>query len=89
MKRRRLLSSYLGNFDRDRLNGYGLLITNSGAAYAATFKDNIAQSDLIQKACTGELSDEWTACIGTYRFPDGNIYRGKFSHGLPEVSGCS
>jgi hypothetical protein len=78
---------YIGNFGRGRLNGYGLLIGKSGVAYAGTFKNNIAQSDLIQKKCPGELSDEWTNCIGTYRFPNGNIYRGEFAHGLPDGIG--
>jgi hypothetical protein len=78
---------YIGNFGRGRLNGYGLLIGKSGAAYAGTFKDNIAQSDLIQKECAGELSEDWTDCIGTYRFPNGNIYSGEFAHGLPDGIG--
>jgi hypothetical protein len=78
---------YIGNFSGTRLNGYGLLIRRSGLAYAGTFKDNIAQPDLIQKACGGEISAEWTNCIGTYRFPNGNVYRGEFAHGLPDGIG--
>lgn len=78
---------YIGNFGRGRLNGYGLLIGKSGAAYAGTFKDNIAQSDLIQKECSGDISADWTNCIATYRFPDGNVYRGEFAHGLPDGIG--
>ena len=74
---------YVGNFRRGRLNGYGLLIGKSGVAYAGTFKDNIAQSDLTQKTCQAEVSANWTNCIGTYRFPDGNVYRGEFARGLP------
>src|SRR6185437_15968057 len=58
-----------------------------GAAYAGTFKDNIAQSDLTRKQCPGEASADWTDCIGTYRFPNGNVYRGEFAHGLPEGIG--
>jgi len=78
---------YVGNFKDGRLNGYGLLIAKSGAAYAGTFKDNIAQSDLTQKQCAGEASADWTSCIGTSRFPNGNVYRGEFAHGLPEGIG--
>jgi hypothetical protein len=79
---------YIGNFARGgRLNGYGLLIGKSGAAYAGMFKDNIAQSDLTQKECQGELSAAWTNCVGTYRFHNGNIYRGEFAHGLPDGIG--
>jgi len=78
---------YIGSFARGRLNGYGLIIERSGAAYAGTFKDNIAQSNLIQKGCSGELSGDWTNCIATYRFPDGNVYRGEFVHGLPDGIG--
>jgi len=70
-----------------RLNGYGLLIAKSGVAYVGTFKDNIAQSDLTQKECPREVSTDWTNCIGTHRFPDGNVYRGEFAHGLPEGFG--
>lgn len=78
---------YVGSFRDGRLNGYGLLIGKSGVAYAGTFKDNIAQSDLTQKECAREASADWTNCIGTYRFPDGNVYRGEFAHGLPEGIG--
>jgi hypothetical protein len=78
---------YIGNFSDKRLNGYGLLIRRSGVAYAGTFKDNIAQPDLIQKKCGGELSADWTNCIGTYRFSNGNVYRGEFAHGRPDGIG--
>jgi hypothetical protein len=78
---------YVGSFKNGRLNGYGLVIAKSGAAYAGTFKDNIAQSDLTQKQCSGKVTADWTNCIGTYRFPNGNVYRGEFVHGLPEGIG--
>ena len=81
-------ATYVGSFKDHRLNGYGLLIAKTGAAYAGTFKDNIAQSDLTQKQCSGEASADWTNCIGTYRFPSGNVYRGEFVHGLPEGIGA-
>lgn len=80
-------ATYVGGFRDGRLNGYGLLIPKSGTAYAGTFKDNIAQSDLTQKQCPRVVSAGWTNCIGTYRFPDGNVYRGEFAHGLPEGLG--
>jgi hypothetical protein len=80
-------SIYVGNFRRGRLNGYGLLLGKSGVAYAGSFKDNIAQPDLIQKECGGKLSADWTNCIGTYRFRNGNVYRGEFAHGVPEGIG--
>jgi len=78
---------YVGSFRGGRLNGYGLLLVESGAAYAGTFKDNIAQPDLVQKKCTGESSSGWTNCIGVYRFPDGNVYSGEFADGLPDGIG--
>ena len=78
---------YVGSFKNGRLNGYGLLIAKSGVAYAGTFKDNVVQSDLTRKECPREVSADWTNCIGTYRFPDGNVYRGEFAHGLPEGIG--
>lgn len=78
---------YIGKFRRGRLNGYGLLIGNSGVAYAGMFKDNLAQSDLHQKECRGESSATWTDCIGTYRYPSGNVYRGEFSRGRPNGIG--
>ncbi len=79
---------YVGSFKDGRLNGYGLLITKSGAAYAGKFKDNIAQSGLTQKGCPREAPASWANCIGTYRFADGNVYRGEFAHGLPEGIGA-
>jgi hypothetical protein len=51
------------------------------------FKDNLAQSDLTQKECRGDISAAWTNCIGMYRFPNGNVYRGEFAHGVPEGIG--
>lgn len=78
---------YVGHFTDGRLNGYGLLLTQSGLAYAGTFKDNIAQSHLRQKECQGDPSANWTNCIGTYRFPNGNVYQGEFAHGVPEGLG--
>ncbi|MGH2443697.1 MAG: hypothetical protein ACRDFX_11130, partial [Chloroflexota bacterium] len=32
---------------------------------------------------SGEVSADWTNCIGTYRFSNGNVYRGEFADGLP------
>jgi hypothetical protein len=78
---------YVGSFKDGRLNGYGLLIAKAGTAYAGTFKDNIAQPDLTRKQCSGEASADWTNCIGTHRFLNGNVYRGEFAHGLPEGIG--
>jgi hypothetical protein len=78
---------YVGSFRDGRLNGHGLLIAKSGSAYVGTFKDNIPQSDLTQQECLREASTDWTNCIGTHRFPDGNVYRGEFTHGLPEGIG--
>jgi hypothetical protein len=79
---------YVGSFRKGRLNGFGLLIARSGAAYAGMFKDNIAQFEPTHEECSRELSaSDWTNCIGTYRFPNGNVYRGQLSHGLPEGIG--
>jgi hypothetical protein len=79
---------YVGSFRKGRLNGYGLVIARSGAAYAGIFKDNIAQFDPTHRECSAEVSSaNWTNCIGTYRFPNGNVYRGEFSRGLPQGIG--
>jgi hypothetical protein len=78
---------YVGSFKAGRLNGYGLLIAKSGVSYAGIFKDNIAQADLTQKECLREAYAVWTNCIGTYSFPNGNVYRGEFAQGLPEGIG--
>lgn len=78
---------YVGSFRKGRLNGYGLLIARSGAAYSGIFKDNIAQFDLTHRECSGEISAAWTNCIGTYRFHNGNLYRGEFMRGLPQGIG--
>jgi hypothetical protein len=78
---------YVGSFRDGFRNGYGLLIAKSGVAYAGLFKDNFPQSELTQKQCQGDISGTWTNCIGMYRFPNGNVYRGEFSHGVPEGIG--
>lgn len=78
---------YVGSFRDGFRNGYGLLIAKSGVAYAGSFKDNFAQSELTQKECQGDISAAWANCIGMYRFPNGNVYRGEFAHGVPEGIG--
>jgi len=78
---------FVGSFRNGFRNGYGLLIAKSGVAYAGLFKDNFAQSQLTQKECQGDISAAWTNCIGKYRFPNGNVYRGEFAHGVPEGIG--
>ena len=78
---------YVGSFRNGFRNGYGLLIAKSGAAYAGLFKDNFAQSELTHVECQGDISAAWTNCIGTYRFQNGNVYRGEFANGLPDGIG--
>jgi hypothetical protein len=78
---------YVGDFKDGFRNGYGLLLAKSGVAYAGSFKDNFPQSELTRKECQGDISAAWTDCIGMYRFPNGNVYRGELAHGLPEGIG--
>jgi len=78
---------YVGSFRDGFRNGYGLLIAKSGVAYAGLLKDNFPQSELTQKECHGDVSAAWTNCISMYRFPNGNVYRGEFAHGVLEGIG--
>lgn len=78
---------YVGSFKDDFRNGYGLLIAESGVAYAGFFKNNYPQSELTQKECRGDVTAAWTNCIGTQRFANGNVYRGEFARGIPDGVG--
>lgn len=74
-------SMYIGEFRDSRLNGHGVWITASGTAYAGTFINNIPQSDVTRKNCSGPPSAEWTNCVATMTYPNGNVYHGEFVQG--------
>jgi cyanophycinase len=78
---------YAGEFRGNSLNGHGIWITKSGAAYSGTYRDNTPQSDVSQKNCSGPPSPAWTNCVGTVRYGNGNIYRGEFVNGQREGVG--
>ena len=73
-------SIYAGEFRDGRLNGHGVWFTKSGAAYSGTFVNNIPQSDVSRKNCTGDQSS-WSNCVAEVRYGNGNLYRGEFMHG--------
>jgi hypothetical protein len=74
-------SEYIGEFRGDRLNGRGVWFTASGAGYSGTFVNNIPQSDVSQRNCSGPPSSAWTNCVAMLRHPNGNVYRGEFMQG--------
>ncbi len=80
-------SIYAGEFLGDRLNGHGIWFTASGAGYSGTYVNNIPQSDVTQKNCTGRRSRDWTNCVAKILHPNGNIFRGEFVLGLREGIG--
>jgi hypothetical protein len=79
-------SVYAGEFGGDKLNGHGVWFTSSGAGYSGTFIDNLPQSDVSMRNCTGERSS-WSNCVATVRYGNGNLYRGEFMHGLRDGIG--
>lgn len=79
-------SIYAGEFRDGRLNGRGVWFTRSGAGYSGTFVDNIPQSDVSQKNCSGP-APSWDHCVATVRYGNGNVYRGQFMHGQREGVG--
>jgi len=79
-------SIYAGEFRGNKLNGHGVWFTNSGAGYSGTFVENIPQSDVSQRNCTGELSS-WSNCVASVRYGNGNLYRGEFVNGHREGIG--
>jgi hypothetical protein len=80
-------SIYIGQFQGNRLNGHGVWITASGAAYAGTFVNNIPQSDVSQENCQGPPVDGWTHCVAAFRYGNGNVYRGEFVQGQRQGTG--
>lgn len=79
-------SIYAGEFRGNKLNGHGVWFTNSGGGYSGTFVENIPQSDVSQKNCTGEPSS-WSNCVAGVRYGNGNLYRGEFVNGHREGIG--
>lgn len=43
------------------------------------------RSDLPK--CVGEKQNAWTLCVGTFKFPNGNIYTGEWHNGMREGNG--
>jgi hypothetical protein len=80
-------SIYIGGFRGDRLNGHGVWFTKSGAGYSGTFVDNIPQSDVTQRNCSGRLSAAWNNCVAEISYGNGNTYRGEFVLGHREGIG--
>jgi hypothetical protein len=79
-------STYAGEFRGNRLNGHGVSFTKSGGGYSGTFIENIPQSDVSQKNCTGEQTS-WSNCVATVPYGNGNLYRGEFVNGHREGIG--
>ncbi len=73
-------SVYAGEFHGDRLNGHGVWFTKSGKGYSGTFLDNVPQSDVSMKNCTGDQGS-WSNCVAIVRYGNGNLYRGEFVRG--------
>lgn len=80
-------SIYAGEFHGNKLNGHGVWLTKSGAAYSGTFVDNIPQPDVSQKNCRGQQSSAWSNCVAESADASGNLYRGEFVNGQREGVG--
>lgn len=77
-------SSYIGQFKRDRLNGYGVWITKSGVGYSGIFVNNIPSASVHESRC---LDPEIGLCISMHQYPNGNFYAGEFVNGRREGIG--
>ncbi|MGH7866803.1 MAG: hypothetical protein ACREP9_03990 [Candidatus Dormibacteraceae bacterium] len=77
---------YAGQFVNDRLNGHGVWVTTSGAAYSGTFFNNFPKPDVSRKNCSGPISG-WSKCVATVRYDNGNVYIGEFVKGHREGIG--
>ena len=78
---------YAGEFRNSRLNGHGVWFTKSGAGYSGTFIDNIPQSDVAQRNCSGAAASSWSNCVTSISYGNGNIYFGEVMQGRREGIG--
>jgi hypothetical protein len=59
----------------------------SRGPYSGRFVDNIPQSNVTQRNCSGQLSAAWSNGVAEFSYGNGNIYRGEFVSGHREGIG--
>ncbi len=79
----RVPSIYIGEFERNRLNGAGIIFEKAThIAYSGTFVDNFPFGPYGKINCDSTAAPStWNGCFGVVRYPNGNIYFGEFRNG--------
>lgn len=75
---------------RRALLGFFLLVSGLGLATAQPVPAPpaaLAEPGIPNMLCRSPILAQWDNCVGTFTYPNGNVYRGEFHHGLRDGFG--